>query len=344
MPAVKISVVVPVYNGAAFLRQTLDALDRQTFRDFEAILVDDGSTDGSGRLMDEYCAGHPRFRVLHLANGGAHAARLAGIREARGAFVAFCDSDDLPLPAMLQTLCERAEETGADVTVCGFLREEMGTGRVLSREMTRFEPRAYDRPELWDVLPVVNTALWNKLYRRELLDRLLPLDAPCRVAEDVMFLCALYPAMRRMAFVPEPLYRYRVRPGSAFDRVSDEDVRSARANLELLRDQALREDGSREMSAYLDALAFILFGWSMVIRQVRGSVRSRAAVRSARAWLKARFPGYKKAGRSLLWNLSHHMLQGKLLVGRWIFCAHMMGPFLMLYDLITRKLKREIKW
>ena len=344
MEPVEISVIVPVYNGATYLRETLDALDSQTFSAYEVVLVDDGSTDGSGELLDRYCAAHPRFLALHLPNGGAHAARLAGIQEARGRYIAFCDSDDLPLPDMLETLYARAEETGADITVCGFFREERETGRVLSREMGRFAPRGYDRPELWDVLPVVNTALWNKLYRRELLTHLVPLDRPCRVAEDVMFLCSLYPFIHRMAFVPEPLYRYRVRPGSAFSQVSAADVELARTNLERLRDRALEQDDSREMRVCLDAVAFAHFGWSMVVLQVRGSMRSQPVVRSARRWLDEQFPGYRKAGKSLLWNLKHHMLQGKLLIGRWIFCAHLMGPFLVAYDLITRKLKLEIKW
>ena len=344
MSAVEISVVVPVYNAAGFIQETLDALDAQTFRAYEVILVDDGSTDGCGEVMDRYCARHDRFRVLHVENGGEHRARLTGVAQARGKYVCFCDSDDLPLPDMLQKLYERAEETGADITVCGFVREEMGTGHVYSREMVSFEPRAYGYPELWDILPVVNPSMWNKLFRRELLDHVMPMAQPPRIAPDLMFCTSLLAYMQRMAFVPEPLYRYRVRKDSAISRVSAADVALAQENMVLVRDYVLSHNDSPGMRACLDAIAFDHFGWSVVIRQVKGSWRSRAAVASARRFLDEQFPGYRKAGNSLRWNRRHGMRQFRVLVGRWIFCAHLMGPFLVFYDLVTQKMKIEIKW
>ena len=340
MQPVEISVVVPVYNAAAFLRETLDALEAQTFPAYEVILVDDGSTDGSGQLMDLYCAEHGKFRVLHVPNGGEYNARLIGARAARGRYVAFCDSDDLPLPGMLQKLYDRAEATGADVTVCGFIREEMGTGRIQSREMLNFEPRAYGFPELWDVLPVVNTALWNKLFRAELLQHTVPLAQPPRVAPDMIIWCSLVPFLRRVAFVPEPLYRYRVRPDSVIAQVRAEDVALARRNMEQVRDYVLAHSDDPAIGPFLDTLAFIHFGLALVIRQQD----RRGAVPSARAWLAAQFPGYVRAGHSLPWNLRHRCLQLKVLLGRWLFQARLMGPFLLLYDLVTRKLKKEIKW
>ena len=344
MSAIEISVVVPVYNAAAYLMETLDALDRQSFRDYEVILVDDGSTDGSPGLVDAFCAAHERFRAVHMENGGEHRARLVGIGQARGRYVAFCDSDDLPLPDMLQKLYARAEETGADITVCGFAREEMDTGRVLSREMTVFEPRGYAFPELWDMLPIVNPAFWNKLFRRELLAHALPLANPPRVAPDLMFCSSLYPFVGTMAFVPEVLYRYRVRPGSAIASVSAADAALARENMELVRDHALQHADSPELRQYYADLAFIHFGWALLIRQVKGSLRSRAAVRTCRQWLNDQFADYRKAGKGLLWNLKHHMLQVRVLIGRWIFCAHLMGPFLIFYNVVTQNLKIEIKW
>ena len=344
MSAIEISVVVPIYNAAAYLGETLEALDRQSFRDYEVILVDDGSTDGSTALVDQFCAAHERFRAVHTENGGEHRARLAGIGQARGRYVAFCDSDDLPLPDMLQKLCERAEETGADITVCGFCREEMETGRARTPEMVNFEPRAYAFPELWDVLPMVNPALWNKLFRREIFEHLIPMDHPPRVSPDLMFCSSLYPFVGTMAFVPEVLYRYRIRRNSAIAHVTEADAALARDNLLLVRNHALRHTDSPELRQYFDDIAFIHFGWALLIRQVKGSLRSRAAVRSCRQWLDANFPGYDRAGKGLWWNLSHHMLQMRVLIGRWIFCAHLMGPFLVFYNVVTQNLKIEIKW
>ena len=86
----KISVIVPVYNSGPFLLETLDSLACQSFRDYEVILVDDGSTDESPRIIDDVCARSKRFRALHTKNGGAYKARLLGVREAKGEYIAFC--------------------------------------------------------------------------------------------------------------------------------------------------------------------------------------------------------------------------------------------------------------
>ncbi len=344
MPKVEISVIVPVYNAEAYLHDTLESLSNQSFRDYEVILVDDGSTDGSSQIMDGYCREHEQFISIHQINGGEHEARMAGVRKARGQYIAFCDSDDLPLPKMLEKLYAQAKRTGADIVVCGFVREEMKSGRILSREMLAFEPRVYEFPELWDVLPVVNPALWNKLFRAELFQNPICFERPSRVAEDMLFFCSLCPYVRRMAFVPEALYRYRVRPGSAISRVSAADMELARTNMLLTRDYVLSKNNGKEMCGFLNEQAFIHFGLALVIRQVMGGEHSGIVVSSARCWLDRFFPGYRKAGNSLMWNLRHHMLQIKVLIGRWVFCAHLMGPFLLLYGFVTQKIKIEIKW
>ena len=99
---VKLSVVVPVYNVSPFLL-------RQSVADSEVILVDDGSTDGSGHLCDEWCASHERFRVVHQANKGLSEARNTGIRLAAGEWITFVDSDDFLAPdTYLRVSCARA--------------------------------------------------------------------------------------------------------------------------------------------------------------------------------------------------------------------------------------------
>lgn len=340
----EISVIVAVYNAEEYLLETLEALDCQSFRDYEVLLVDDGSTDGGPERMDHFCTMHERFRVVHIANGGEYRARMTGLRAARGRYITFCDSDDLPQPEMLEKLYTQAEQTGADVTACGFAREDMDSGAVRSREMLRFAARSYDFPETLDVLPVVNPSVWNKLFRAELLRHVICLEQPPRVASDLMFFCSLFPFLHRIAFVPEVLYRYRVRHDSATSSVSAADVKQARESMLLTRDYVLRYRDSREMRELLDSIAFVHFGWAMVTLQEKGDLRPRKNVASARAWLEEHFPGYRKAGKGLLWNWKHGMLQRRILIGRWIFCAHLMWPSLIAYYFITQKCGKEIKW
>lgn len=344
LSSVEISVIVAVYNAGEYLLEALEALDCQSFRDYEVLLVDDGSTDSGPEQMDHFCAGHERFRVLHIANCGVYRARMTGLRAARGRYISFCDSDDLPQPEMLEKLYIQAEQTGADVTVCGFTREDMDSGAVRSREMLSFAARSYDFPELFDVLPVVNSSLWNKLFRAELLRHAICLEQPPRVAEDLMIICSLFPFLQCISFVPEELYRYRVRPGSAISSISTDDVEQARASMLLTREYVLQYQDSREMRELLDTVAFDHFGWAMVIRQVKSGQPAGKAVASARTWLGQHFPGYRKAGKGLLWNCKHGMLQRRFLIGRWIFCAHLMWPGLIAYDFITQKCGKEIKW
>ena len=124
-----ISVIVPVYNAERWLRRCLDSVCAQTFRDLDIILVDDGSTDGSGRICDEYAEKDSRVRCLHTVNRGLSAARNRGIEEAaarRSPYIAFVDSDDWIEPDMYERLLGLARECDADVAECGLVREYAG--------------------------------------------------------------------------------------------------------------------------------------------------------------------------------------------------------------------------
>ncbi len=115
----KISVVVPVYNVEKYLARCVDSILAQTFTDTEIILVDDGSTDNSGILCDQYALKDPRIKVIHKENGGLSDARNGGQAVASGDYISFIDSDDFIEPEMLQVLYDLAEESGADFSACG---------------------------------------------------------------------------------------------------------------------------------------------------------------------------------------------------------------------------------
>ena len=108
-----VSVIVPVYNAGTYLNKCIESVLGQTFRDLELILVDDGSTDGSGRVCDEYAAKDGRIRVLHRENGGSSAARNAGIEASTGDFLSFIDSDDHVSPDFLETMVAHVDGQGS---------------------------------------------------------------------------------------------------------------------------------------------------------------------------------------------------------------------------------------
>lgn len=120
-----ISVVVPVYNAGPYLKRCLDSIAAQTYPNWEAILVDDGSTDGGGQVCRGYAQRDERFQYARLpANRGPSAARNEGVGRAAGAFISFVDADDYVEPGLLEALYRNWRETGADICACG--NEGMG--------------------------------------------------------------------------------------------------------------------------------------------------------------------------------------------------------------------------
>jgi glycosyltransferase involved in cell wall biosynthesis len=111
----KVSVIIPVYNVEKYLRRALDSILSQTCKDWEAILVDDGSTDGSGRIADEYAASDQRFKVVHKANGGLSDARNAGLENINGEYLIFLDADDFLHPQLMELCLEAALRDQSDL-------------------------------------------------------------------------------------------------------------------------------------------------------------------------------------------------------------------------------------
>ena len=164
-----ISVIVPVYRTEALLPRCMDALLGQDFTDFELIAVDDGSPDNSGALLDEYAARDGRVRVIHRENGGLSAARNSGIEAARGAYLAFVDSDDWVEPTFLSAMFEALTEEGADIAACGYVNDEGEKHRVytVDRRVTFGSKEGLERMCYNDGYYVT---AWDKLYKRELFD------------------------------------------------------------------------------------------------------------------------------------------------------------------------------
>jgi glycosyltransferase involved in cell wall biosynthesis len=116
----KVSVVIPNYNSEDYIHRCIDSLLNQSFKDFELIIIDDGSTDNSGMIADHYASTHSCVKVIHQANSGVSAARQVGLTAARGKYVTFVDPDDWVEPDMLQCLVGKAEQEDVDILFCDF--------------------------------------------------------------------------------------------------------------------------------------------------------------------------------------------------------------------------------
>lgn len=207
-----ISVIVPVYKVEPYLRECVDSILAQTYTDFELILVDDGSPDNCGAICDEYAAQDSRIRVIHQDNGGLSAARNAGLDIARGEFVTFVDSDDAIHPEYLSFLLEIHYKTGADISVCHFLRysEEIPEAELCGIEISAEMTGRQSCYELYGEEAVVYTTAWGKLYRSDLFEGIrYPVGW---IHEDEATTYKLLFRAHKVAVMDNALYFYRQNP------------------------------------------------------------------------------------------------------------------------------------
>ncbi|MBQ8897303.1 MAG: glycosyltransferase [Clostridia bacterium] len=208
-----VSIIVPVYNVEKYVLRCLESLAAQTLRDIEVIIIDDGSTDSSGAICEEFAKKDSRFRLFWQENAGLAGARNTGLGLVRGKYVGFADSDDLVEPDMYETLVSAAEENGADIAVCGrTMFWEDGSEKTL---FTLDAPQVFTPEEavrrmlLWDGL---DAAAWDKIYRAEMFQNVR--YPGFYVSEDIPVTSELLSRANRIVHCGRPLYRYLQRQGS----------------------------------------------------------------------------------------------------------------------------------
>lgn len=227
----RVSVIVPVYNGEAFLPECIATLRAQTLREIELIFVDDASTDGSLSLLRAAQAEDARVRVIAFAeNCGVSAARNAGLDAATGEYVGFCDADDWVEPGMFERLLTAAEEADADAAFCRVIKErETGAQNVPLGFDTgaRFDgaairdtliPAMLARETDSDELPLSGYTPRNLFARRAVGD--IRFRPDIRYAEDLLFICEVMLRCRAAVAVDEAYYHYRFHGGSVTKRYS----------------------------------------------------------------------------------------------------------------------------
>ena len=210
----KVSIVVPVYNVEQYLRPCVESVLSQTMSDWELLLVDDGSSDTSGAIIEEYAALDGRIRGIHQENAGAGAARNRGLEQAGGEYIAFLDSDDRYEPGFLAALLAALEREGADAAACGAVTYwENGSHEP---ERMPLAPRVLaDREAVMEHFFTMEqgiTGIWNKLYRRELIGDIR--FRPYVRAQDTFFNFEVMMGCERCVNISDCLYGYLKREGS----------------------------------------------------------------------------------------------------------------------------------
>lgn len=229
----KISLIIPLYNAVRHLRPCLDSVTRQSFADFEVILVNDGSTDGTAEIVEEYCRRYPHFRLINQKNGGVSAARNRGMAESNAPFLAFLDQDDLLHPQALEILYQMAEVTAADVAAFRIrLVPDDFAGDPQPQHFNVAEAAAaahFSRSPITDFFQTVKGGpiyIWNKLYRRTALgDVEFPLGV--QPAEDTVFTLKMLLTVKTLVSTDLQLLYYRNNDASVTKQgITEKYVRS----------------------------------------------------------------------------------------------------------------------
>ena len=230
MESTKISIVVPVYRVEEFLSRAVQSVRAQTHENWELILVDDCSPDGSGILCDRLAAEDPRIRVIHKSeNGGAAQARETGIAAATGAFIGFLDGDDYIDPDMYRTLLAEQQAHDADVVECSYYTTTDERDTPAADSGKRVVVDRLGAMELLHSIRVMHEALWNKLFRRELFlsDEAV---APVIIGEDYSLLVRVFARCEKVVYLETPFYHYVQREASVCNAGYSEKHRAALEN------------------------------------------------------------------------------------------------------------------
>lgn len=207
-----LSIIIPVFNAEKYLQNCISSILNQNFSDFEVLLIDDGSKDGSGEICDYFASKDSRIRVFHEENGGPSRARNIGLREACGKYVEFIDSDDELYPDSLEKMALCASDGNPDMIIA--------TSKVINEAEVEVESLAMTEQGEIIIKEVLNTMdtrnkavflhyLWNKWYRRErIIQGNLQFDEAEQLGEDFIFNCQFLRECNRIHASDVLLYKY----------------------------------------------------------------------------------------------------------------------------------------
>lgn len=218
----KISIIMPVYNASMYLWRSIESVLLQTFRNFELICVDDGSTDNSLEILDDYASKDGRIKVISKKNGGQTSARREGLKEAKGIYVGFIDDDDYVDADMFEVMLSFAEVNKLDFVSSGYYLE----GNYTTMCLDEVEAELYDSTTIQNLrekvfynmnkkVSGVKGTLWNKLYKRELLlNAIKHMPDNLTIAEDKALIVSYLLYCNNAGIIKTPFYHWCINKGS----------------------------------------------------------------------------------------------------------------------------------
>lgn len=262
----KVSLIVPVYNVEKYLGKCLESCRSQTLNDIEIICIDDGSTDHSGKILDEFAAEDSRVTIIHKENEGLSSARNAGLRVANGEWIMFLDSDDFIEPNACERVWVESQEEDTEIIVFGsdffpkhpVPKDAYWLQNVLYTRTQRF----YEfEPYILFDMPGAKPFVWRQAFSSSFLkNHSLEFDETAKFAEDILFQFMVFPHAKHISFIADSLYHYRIgRKGSLMQNIEEKYSEKAEWHIGVVN----------RLGAYWDSFGFLeeygteFLGWIM---------------------------------------------------------------------------------
>lgn len=343
----KVSIIVPVYKVEKYLRRSMDSLVNQTLDGVEIICINDGSPDNCLSILKEYKQKYTdkNIVIIDKQNEGVWKGRFDGIRAANGEYIGFTDSDDYITLDYAEKLYNAAKKNNADISVSGFYRVDTDTEHVYSTEMTGFEGKIIDMDKNPEDILSINTALWNKLYKAEVLKNMKNLENPPRILDDMMFLLLAYLNTKTISFINDPLYYYMVRQDSIMGQIKKEQIESTERAMVDIKNIYKNDEQGKKLLEVIDDMAFLHFGISLMFRVSADKENFKQLLKQNREYLNKEFSMWRKSKYlNISYVLSHKGSNIKLAIMKKIYVMHLYKLFLVFYKFILNVLKIDIKW
>lgn len=340
----KISIIIPCFNAQDYIENCLNSIFEQTFKNFELICVNDGSSDNTLKLLQDYSRDKDNFKIIDKKNEGASKAILDGLKEANCDYVCIIDNDDILDSEYLSKMYNRIKEEKSDIVVCGFNRVDVKTGKILSKEMCNKRNNLINIPDDIGNLLEVNTALWNKLFKREIINNVFKLNFIPKNIGDLIIMEMAYLKTKKISFINEPLYNYQVHEGSIIKTVKKDAIEDTYRSLEEIR--KIYSNEAKHMVEFIDTMAFLHLGISLMYRIYSSNDKNvKTILKENKKELNTNFPKWRKSRYiKFSYLIKNHFRNSKLFICKAFYKFNMFRFFLFMYNCITKILKIDIKW
>ena len=346
MPSPLISIVIPVYNAAAYIEQCIRSVLDQTMKEIEIVAVNDGSTDNSKQILERLALSDERLKVFHQNNKGVSATRNFGLQHATGSYIGFCDADDWMEPTMLEEMYKAVTEQECEWAICNVMivRDEQASKLrlQLSDEVIK---AGEDRADFLHGLMrfKFDNANWNKLFKTSIIrEQQLLFNEDMHIWEDLLFNLQYLQYVKRVAIVAKPLYNYRILNTSLYSGDTGNKVPQFNKLYHYYLEYAQRFAGETEIAAFKSEMARITYNQLLYQAEVQVNKDNRFfphVIKGYRKELQRFNPAifhYTHAERKGLQGIKRQLLQSRQF--GWFALIIASKPFLRKPYRFVRKL------